>query len=169
MIVRPVALLLGLLGAILCLPGTGWAGTYSIGPGDRFATLILPNAWHVTATDRGLQAQTRDDEVYIWAEAYTEGSLDEVSQEHQKYYDDQGVVVTGKPQTKDGTVNGVPARFMNLPATWHGKKTILQYVFLDPGPNRKWKLMLSEWASPEGDKKYDADTNDILNSVLFRK
>ena len=169
MIVRPVALLLGLLGAILCVPGTSWAGTYSIGPGDGFATLILPNAWHVTATDRGLQAQTRDDEVYIWAEAYTEGSLDEVSQEHQKYYDDQGVVVTGKPQTKDGTVNGVPARFLNLPATWQGKKTILQYVFLDPGPNRKWKLMLSEWASPEGDKKYDADTNDILNSVLFRK
>jgi len=169
MIVRSIALMLGLLGAIFCLPAAAWAAMYAIGPGDGFVTVIFPNAWQVSATDRGVQAQTKDDEVYVWAEAYNEGNLEEVSREHQKYYDEQGVVVTGKPQTKDGTVNGIAARFMNLPATWHGKPTVLQYVFLDPGPGKKWKLMLSEWASPEGDKQYDSDTNDILNSVMFRK
>jgi hypothetical protein len=147
--------------------GVGHAGSYTIGPGSGFATIVMPNSWHVTVTNTGLETATKDEEVYLWAEGYTKASLDGLSEVHQRYFDRQDVVTTGKAVTKNGTVNGIPAVFMDIPATWKGKPTILQYVFLDPGPDSKWKLLLCEWASPAGNKQYDPDLQAILSSVKF--
>jgi len=144
------------------------AQTMSIGPGNGFASITYPTSWEVSKIARGVQGSTKDEEVYIWAEAYTVDTIDTILKEHEAYFTKQGVAMTGKSTSQDGTVNGVPGQFMTIAATWNGKPTLLQYVLLDPGPTSKWKLILCEWASPEGDKSYASDTKSILASATFK-
>lgn len=145
------------------------AGTYPIGD-KPIAVITVPESWKVKDIKRGLQAATKDDEVYFWAEIYPADGLNDLMAEHDAYYDKQGVDV-GKedPKTQVIKVNGVDALLMHIVSpTWKGKPTVLEYVMFDPSRKTGRKLMLSYWASPEGDKLYEADLNAMLASVKFK-
>ncbi|MSO99570.1 MAG: hypothetical protein EXR07_00755 [Acetobacteraceae bacterium] len=151
----------------LGFPSFGQAETFTVGPGNGFASVTFPDSWNVRQVNRGLEASTKDQEVYIWVEAYTEATLDKLRSEHEEYFTAQGVEVKGPPQIHTITKNGLEMKAMDVPAAWNGKRTVLRYVFFDPGLASDWKLMLSSWASPEGDKQYDAESTSILESVKF--
>jgi hypothetical protein len=143
------------------------AQTMPIGPGDGFASVTYPKSWNTSRIDRGVQGATQDEAVYVWAEAYTLKTIDTIVKEHDAYFTKQGVA-TGEPTSQTTTVNGIPATFMNFPATWNGKPTLLRYVLLDPDPASKWKLSMCVWSSPEGEKLYASDMKSIMMSVTFK-
>jgi hypothetical protein len=153
---------------LLATTVAGHARTVSVQLGKAGSVAItFPKAWDVSDIERGVEAKTTDAEVFVWGEAYTEDLLDTVLKEHDAYFTKQGVTVTGKIQSESKVINGLNMKMLNVPATWHGKPTVLQYLLVDPGWKSGWKLMLSEWASPEGDTKYQPDLDSILNSLSF--
>jgi hypothetical protein len=137
--------------------------------GKGTVTIAFPKSWNVSAIDRGLEAKTSDEEVFVWAEAITDAQIDQLMKEHRDYFTQQGVAVTGKIQSEAKIVNGLNMKVMSVPATWHGNPTVLQYLLVDPGLASGWTLMLSEWASPKGDKMYQADLDTIMNTLSFGK
>ena len=156
------------------LAGAGFGGpcvaeTFSIGPGKGFAKITIPDAWKPKEIDRGLEARSPDEEVYIWAEAFTDETIQTVMTEHEAYFTKQGVQVTGQAKIVELTRNGLKMKALDVPATWKGIKTVLQYVMIEAGLPSGQKLLLTEWASPEGDKMHDPVTTAILNSVVFGK
>ena len=141
--------------------------TMPIGKGT--VTITFSKSWNVSNIERGLEAKTGDEEVYVWAEAFTDAQLDGLMKEHENYFTKQGLAVTGKIRSETKVVNGLNMKIMSLPATWHGDPTVLQYLIVDPGLASGWKLLLSEWASPKGDRLYQADLDTIMNSLSFGK
>ena len=147
----------------------GQAGEFTVPLGKGNVTIAFPKSWTVSDIARGLEAKTKDDEVYVWAETYRENQSDQLMQEHEKYFAGQGVAVTGKVRSETKVVNGLTMTFMEVPATWKGDPTVLQYLLVDPGLPAGWKLLMTEWASPKGDKMYQPDLDSIIGSVSFSK
>jgi hypothetical protein len=140
----------------------------SIGPGDGFASITYPASWEVSKIKRGVQGATKDQEVYLWAEAYTPETMDTILKEHEAYFSKQGVSMTGDATSQDVTMHGIPGQTMTVPATWNGKPTIVRYFLFDPGPTANSKLILCEWASPEGEQSYGSDLKSAPASVTFK-
>ncbi len=153
---------------ILVASATGsLARNYTVSMGKGSVTIDFPKSFDVSDIDRGVEAKTGDEEVYVWAEAYTEAQVDKIMDEHGIYFSKQGVAVTGKIKTETRMVNGVSIKMLDVPATWHGDRTVVQYLLIDPGWPSGWKLMLTEWASPKGDKMYQKDLDTIMNGLTF--
>ena len=164
-----IARILTLTALILFMSAAGQARDVTIPIGKGTVTITFPKSWNVSNIERGLEAKTGDEEVYIWAEAFTDAGLDGLMQEHQNYFNKQGVVVTGKLHSETKVVNGFNMKMISLPATWHDEPTVLEYLIVDPALPSGWKLMVAEWASPKGDRMYQADLDTILNSLNFGK
>lgn len=154
-----------LLGA--ALPGA--AETVELRVGKGRASVDVPDSWQTSRIKRGAQFATRDDEVIVWVEVYTEDTLDTILAEHKSYYADHNVIFTGKPKTQHAKSNEVAWTLLDYTATFKGKPTIVQYILMDPNLPGGGKLMFSTWASPEGDRKYEKESNSIVNSVSFTR
>lgn len=152
-----------LVGSITAASAETWK--VSLGMGEAFMT--FPDSWKVTTIKRGIQAVSPDEEVYIWAEAFTPDQWDAISGEHDKYYTKQKVSL-GKPKSSEGTIAGVKGVAFEFPATYKGEKTVVQYLILDPALKNQAKLMLSTWASVAGDKKHQPATDAMLKSLKFK-
>jgi hypothetical protein len=149
--------------------GSGQARSLTIPIGKGGVTISFPKAWAVSDIDRGLESKTPDEEVYVWAETFRANESDTLMQEHESYFTKQGVAITGKPRSETRTVNGLTMTFLDFPATWNGAPTVLQYMLIDPGLPSGWKLLMTEWGSPKGDKMYQSDLNSIMDSISFGK
>ena len=147
---------------------TGQAQTMSIGPSDGFASVTYPTSWDVSKIKRGAQGATKDQEVFLWTEAYTPETMETILKEHEAYFTKQGVAMSGNTTSQDVTMHGIPGQFMTVPATWDGKPTLVRSFLFVPGPTAKSKLILCEWASPEGELAYDSELKSILASVTFK-
>ncbi len=142
----------------------GLAETMTIG---AFAKVTIPDAWNPREIERGVEAKSPDEEVYIWVESFNDDTIQTVMAEHESYFTRQGVTVTGKTKTVEATRNGLQIKILDVPAIWKGKRTVLQYAIVDAGLPSGRKLLLTEWASPDGEKTYDPDTTAILDSVVL--
>jgi hypothetical protein len=154
---------------LLAAAGPGQAKSFTIPIGKGDATISFPNGWAVSEIDRGLESKTPDQEVFVWAETFRAKESDTLMQEHEAYFTKQGVAITGKARSETRTVNGMTMTFLDFPATWNGSPTVVQYMLIDPGLPSGWKLLMTEWASPKGDKMYQSDLNNIMDSISFEK
>jgi quinol monooxygenase YgiN len=55
--------------------------------------------------------------------------------------------------------------FMDMPATWNGKPTVLRYILVEPTNAAKRRMMISYWASPEGDKTHGDAMSALIESL----
>ncbi|MEI7713010.1 MAG: hypothetical protein WCI94_16355 [Rhodospirillales bacterium] len=143
------------------------AKDYVVALGKGSVVIPFSKSWDVSKIDRGIEAKTGDDEIYIWAEAYREDRVDTIMDEHGRYFAEQGVTIVGKIKSETRVVNGLQMKMLDVPARWKGDRTVVQYLLVDPGWPSGWKLMLTEWASPKGDRMYQKDMDAILNGLSF--
>lgn len=141
--------------------------TVTVPLGSGSASITFPTTWKVSSVKRGPEAKTKDDEVYVWAEAVNDANFPTIMKEHEEYFTGQNVALKGPPKTETRKVNGLTMTVIEAQATWKGAPTMLQYLIVDPGFPSGWKLMLTEWASPEGDRQYQKDLDSIQNSLAF--
>ncbi len=165
---RVITLALIAVCGLLGFGATSKAEIFLVGK-QPIAAMSFPDSWKVKTITRGLQGATKDDEVYVWAEIYPADGKDEFFAEHDAYYTKQGVEISSEdPKVAPITVNGVKAIHMQIAATWKKKSTVIEYVLFDPPLKSGRKMALSYWASPEGNKLYEADLDSILASVKFK-
>ena len=166
MITGRATFLAGAALALLLLGGPSASSKrVTVVPGDRPIAIDVPDAWKVSEIKRGIQVRTADEEVYLWLENYRPAQFQTLLDEHNAYFKDQGVKVVGAETAKQVEFPTYMLKVTEYPATYEGKPTVLRYISVVPKAEGERYLLVSYWASPAGDKKYDGDTQRILNSL----
>jgi hypothetical protein len=142
-----------------------YAGTMEVRPDAPVASFTFPDDWKTTRVERGVQAKTDDEEVYIWVETYKPNELETVVAEHNAYWKREGVQITGR-ELNQRVENGVTVQVVSEKATYEGKPTVLYYLEYDLGLSSKSNILITYWASPEGDTEYADDVQSIIGSMV---
>jgi hypothetical protein len=153
------------IAAFLALSTVALAKPVKVVPGDPPISVDIPSSWEVTEIKRGIQAKTDDEEVFLWFESYVPAQFETLLAEHNTYFKEQGVTITGEPQAQSKEFPTYFLKFSDYPATYEAKPTVLRYVSVVMKDESRKHLLMSYWASPEGDKQYDADMNKIMDSL----
>ena len=136
----------------------------TVTPGNPPVTVDIPGKWQASTIDRGIQAKTADEEVLVWFESYRPAQLQTLVGEHNAYFKKQGVAITGQGEALEKDFPTYLLKTTNYSATYEGKPTILRYVSVVPKDAAKRNLLVSVWASPEGETTYAEDIQAIFNS-----
>lgn len=152
-------------GIVLLLAGApGSAKNVQVAQGDPPVTIEVPDNWRVTRIERGIQIKSDDEEVYLWFETYAPVSFDTVMAEHRRYFAGQGVTIVGKAKVTTQEDADISVEFTDFPAEWQGKPTVMRYILLQPANPLKQRVLMSYWASPEGDRAHDAAMSNLIAS-----
>jgi hypothetical protein len=133
-------------------------------PDAPVASFTIPDSWETSRVARGLRAVSKDGEVDFWIEAYEPSESAAILAEHNAYWSDQGVAITGR-NSKTQEKEGRKVIVTEEQATWKGDPTVLYYVEYDLGLPSKNNLVFTYWASPGGDKTYQGEVGDVLASL----
>jgi hypothetical protein len=148
--------------ALLATPGL--AKTVKVTATHPVAIVDIPDTWKVLDTKRGFRVKSPDEEVFFWIETFTPDQRAGVVAEHESYFMQQGVEITGDPEVSTKDDRTVSMKSTHLPATWKGKPTVLRYLLIDLHLPSQTQILLSYWASPEGDEEHDAAMDKIIAS-----
>jgi len=66
-------------------------------------------------------------------------------------------------------LGGAKTIALDFPATYKGKKTIVQYLMIDPALKSGARLLVSNWSSVEGNEKHDKVEEAMLTGIKFKK
>jgi hypothetical protein len=143
---------------------TACAETLEVRPKEPVAEFTIPDEWTTSRTPRGIQAVSKDKEVYFWIEAYKPGEFDDIIAEHNKYWKAQNVEITSSDEQKHQE-GGKEVTITNEHATWKGEPTVLYYVEFHLGLASQSNIVFTYWASPEGDKLYQKDLGDVFETL----
>lgn len=151
-----------LLSFALCAPA--FAGTYKLPDKKPIVSITLPESWKTDEIDDGIESVSDDEEVYMAIESTSEKNVSKAMEESVQYLKKKGVIVkqdTMKQETmKMGDMDVVDI-------SWDGKdedgdcKVSLTVV----GMSDTQGLLITYWASPEGEKKHQAELNAIAKSI----
>lgn len=137
----------------------------SIPSGNPVVGVDIPEGWTTTPSKRGIAVKSPDKEVFFWIEVFLPADREAVIGEHERYFAKQDVRTTGEPKSTTSKHGPVTFTATDYPATWKGGPTVLRYLAIDPGLPAGNRVLLSYWASPEGDKMHDAAFKTILESL----
>jgi len=84
--------------------------------------------------------------------------------EHSAYWKDQGVEIASRDEDKRQE-NGKQISITTEHATWKGEPTVLYYVEYHLGLASNSNIVVTYWASPEGDKSFHDAVGDVLGSL----
>jgi hypothetical protein len=145
---------------LLSMSAGGYAKSTTIGD----ITLDVPDTFAASASSRGVELKTPDEEVFTWFEVYKGTEGDTIQAEHEKFWKENDVV-TNDPQMTNAKVGEINVATMFFPkATWQGKPTVLRYVKLGPVGGGTMVLM-TVWASPEGINKHGKEVEHMLDTL----
>jgi hypothetical protein len=145
----------------LSMPAAGYAKSTTIGD----ITLDVPDAFEASASARGVELKTPDEEVYTWFETYKGSEGDTLQAEHGKYWKENDVVLND-PEMTDKTSGDIHVATMFYPhATWQGKPTVLRYVKIGPVAASGTMVLMTVWASPNGINTHGKEVEHMLNTL----
>lgn len=133
---------------------------------NAFASVEIPGSWKSEAYEKGVEAVSKDGEVYLAVEATGGDSLDKSIGDAMAYLKKQGVTVDDEhSETTEAKLNGMDIVRTN----WAGKdeqgdcRVTLSIVAVGEGKG----LLVIYWASPKGDESEEntKDLNAIANSI----
>ena len=153
------------LALVVCLAfiaTSGMAKTIKVTPANPVAIVDIPDDWKVVDTKRGFGVKSPDEEVFLWIETFTPDQRASVVAEHERYFKRQGVQITGEPKVDTRSDPTVSIRATDLPATWKGEPTVLRYLAIDLHLPSQTQILLSYWASPDGDQEH----NDAMDKII---
>ena len=155
-----------LLPAFLCaIPAAGHARTLVLGD----ITLDVPDDYKISSSKRGVLAKTPDGSVDVWVETFKGDDVGSLQQEHEKYWDKNKVVTNGdgeQTSKKSGEVSIDTIDFTK--ATWKGDPTVLRYLRIGPfGPEKKM-VLVTYWASPEGNKEFGSQVQKMVDTLSVK-
>ena len=140
------------------------AKTFEVPDEESFASITIPDSWTSKEIDKGVEAQSGDDEVWFAVEATDAKGMDKTIEEAIDFLKEQGVTIDPKTQKQEeGKINGMEG----VDLTWSGKDkegdAIISLTILAVAPDKV--LLLTYWGSPEGTKKHASTLGEIMNSV----
>ena len=149
---------------ISAVPSPAAAKEFRLPQDTPVAAITLPETWKPELIEKGVQGQTADNSVYLCAE--TTGSEKEMTtiiddtfamlKEHKVDLDH-----TVKKETKF-LINGLPADELLYDGKDQDGPTLVSITFINVGKNA---LVLTYWASVDGNKKHQSEVEKVLASI----
>jgi hypothetical protein len=140
------------------------AAPVELSPARPSMRVDTPPGWVNTRIPRGLQTHTKDEELYVWLEVYSDGELDAVLAEHSAYWKNEGIVIRGRNRDSEEK-NGRTFSVTQIDALWNGEPTVLYYVDFDLKLPSGRKIVITYWASPKADQEYAARFEALMDSL----
>lgn len=156
-----------LLAALLSLPFAptrAEAKDFQLGA-PVVASISLPDAWSPSVTERGVEATSADDEIYVAVNVASARNVEDAMKQALAYLVSQGVEIDPSTQRqREMTVNGMPTMFLGF----SGKDSEGEQAEISVGiliANPETVLILSYWGSKEGETTYANELSGILQSL----
>lgn len=165
---RTIICALGLTIAAVLAPSQGFAKALSITDADPVAVITFPDSWPSSKVARGVEVKSPDEEVYVWFELAAPGDMPAVQKEHDDYFSQQGVTITGSSETVKSEVNGRAWSFTELKATSADGPSIIRYVAINPNVASGKIILMTYWASIDGHKTHDAAMSAAIKSIGYK-
>ena len=153
--------------ALAALPTLAAAKSYTIPDPGAVAVVTLPDDWETTEIAKGIESKSDDETVYVAVEVTELKDVSKTIADSIVWLKSQDVVIDQSTQKQgDITINGMTG----VQVKWDGKdEDGPTHVSLTVLPVNDTKgLILTYWASPEGEKdnlKALASIIDSLKSV----
>lgn len=155
----------GLLAGLIALsPALAVAKSYTIPDPNPVAVVTIPDDWETTVISKGIEVESEDEEIYIAIEVIEVAKVEKAIEEAISWLKSKDVVVDVATQ-KQGelTINGIPG----FQVTWTGKDndgpTNVSLTLLVTSESKG--LMVTYWASPEGEKDNMKALQGIIESL----
>jgi hypothetical protein len=154
--------------SLILLPALASAKTYSIPDPNPVAVITLPDDWESTEIAKGVESTSEDETVYVAIEVTelkdaAKGIADTVTWLKSK----DVVVDQSTMEQKPFSINGLEG----VQVKWSGKDedgpTNISLTLLQVTETKG--LILTYWASPEGEKENLKDLISIINSLKALK
>ena len=149
--------------ASLCLQ-TVAAKEFKLPDAKPVASIVLPDAWKPESIEKGVQGQTADSAVYLSVETTNnENGMDAIIDDTFAMLKEHKAELnrTVKRETKF-LINGLPADELLYDGKDQDGPTMVSITFVTIG---KTALVLTYWASAEGNKAHQAEVGKILASI----
>jgi hypothetical protein len=153
--------------ATFALLGSAWAGDFKLPDQNPVASFSIPASWKPAEYEDGVEALSDDESVYIAVEAADLTStsvIEDAMKQSLSYLKKKGVEVDqSTAKQTQGKLNGMEV----VDVSWKGKDSegdcnvSLTVVVV----NGKKGLLLTYWASPDGEKKNSQELVQILHSI----
>jgi hypothetical protein len=159
----PMKTLLALL-ALTLVVCTAPADTVKLPKSKPLASITFPDKWKVTPAEDNFEAESADEEIYLYAEVIDSDSIEAAMKESIAYLEKEKVMVKeGTQKESKGAVNGIPV----VDVSFDGKdkdgpcKISLTFLVL----SKEKCISILYWASEEGEKKHNEELKLIFNSI----
>ncbi|MGU9982073.1 histidine kinase [Phreatobacter sp. HK31-P] len=157
-----IALLAALAAALFQAPAS--AATYDLGS-PAIAQVTLPDAWSPKITERGAEATTDDDEIYVAVQLAAIERTEDAVKQALAYLIGQGVKINVATQRDSAAqINGMDA----ISLAYSGKDEDDEDVEISVSVfivNPTAAIVLTYWGSKEGERTYAAELRGILQSL----
>ena len=131
-------------------------------------SIDLPEGFKASDSNRGIQAATPDDSVYVWFETYGVGDAKALIAEHNRFWTKKKVKLSGATSGDGKTTGGVPWLSTDYAdATWRGDPTVIRYTEYGPFGSEGKYVLVTLWATPEGDKTFKDDIGTMMSSAVI--
>jgi hypothetical protein len=152
--------------ALLAIPV--FAGAHKIPKESPLASITFPSGWKVEDNDESIDATSDDGEIYINLELNDGDSIEGAIEETFGYLKKNKVTVDqASKKQSEGDINGlkgVQFSFEGKDEDGPAKITLMVIQVTE-----KKALLVLYWASPEGEKKHQAELDTILGSLKATK
>lgn len=140
------------------------AATYELGS-PAIAQVTLPDAWSPTVTERGVEATSADDEIYVAVRPAAIANTEDAVKQTLAYLVGQGVRIDVSTQRQNaGQINGMDAVSLAYSGKDEDDENIeisVSVFIVSPSA----AVVLTYWGSKEGEQTYAAELRGILQSL----
>ncbi len=152
----------------VALPLATQAKTYPIPDDDAVATVTLPDSWDVDDLDDGIEVTSPDESVYVAIEAEDLLDVKSATVEAFKFFDEKGITIDKDSQKQNEfSVGGMKAFELAFKGRDEDGPTNVSVTVVTV--SEKKVLMITYWASDEGEKANAEGLSKIINSIQATK
>ncbi|SDR41039.1 hypothetical protein SAMN05444161_3634 [Rhizobiales bacterium GAS191] len=146
------------------MPALALAKTIKIPDDNTVAIITIPDAWTINEIDEGVEATSPDSGVYLAVEATATRDVKQSTVDAIKWLATQGVAIDASTmKQKDININGMDT----VALSWEGKDkdgpTKVSVTLVAASAEKL--LLLTYWASPDGEKANEHDLRAIASSI----
>ena len=149
---------------LLALAPLSLADTFKIPKTKPIATITFPDKWDASYADDGVEGTSPDEEIYIYIEDNDSGSIEGAIKEMFAYLEKKEVKVKADSVKKsDMKLNGMDVVDLAYEAEDADGPTHVDLTVFAIGKDKG--LLMLYWATPEKEKKHQAELTSILQSI----
>ena len=141
------------------------AGTFKV-PNDDFAiaSVDIPDKWKPEAIDKGVEANSPDEEIYVAIEAVgSDKGIDAALDETEKMLKENKVDIDASSQSKSTfKAAGVEATELDFKGKMEGEAQTVAIVFI---PLKGKLVIMTYWATAAKEKAHEIEIGKIVNSI----